>query len=152
MSTICTSRVRATAFQKFFEDNPDSLLRMVQVRSPDSQATLCIVYYLFPPPPLSPLSPPCFSLPPPSFFSPSLFLSFSPLLSFPSPFSSQIIMLRLQRVTFMALNQFLGLGHELLNQVGQLQYIVCVGGLAAILSVLWNNGCFSLFAETCHDW
>ena len=124
---ICASRVRATAFQKFFEDNPDSLLRMVQVRNPDSQGTLCIVYYLFPPPPPSLpsfhlvilfLIPPFSSFPPFSFPllpPPSPFLSFSPL---PSPFSSQIIMLRLQRVTFMALNQFLGLGHELLNQVG----------------------------------
>ncbi len=52
-------RVRSKAFEAFFKDNPDSLLRMVQ-----------------------------------------------------------IVMLRLQRVTFLALNHFLGLGRELLNQVG----------------------------------
>ncbi len=64
--TVCTSlhfisplaRVRSKAFEAFFKDNPDSLLRMVQ-----------------------------------------------------------IVMLRLQRVTFLALNHFLGLGRELLNQV-----------------------------------
>ncbi|CAI8055933.1 Patatin-like phospholipase domain-containing protein 7 [Geodia barretti] len=50
-------QVKATAFRQFFENNPDSLLRMVQ-----------------------------------------------------------ITMLRLQRVTFLALNEFLGLGHELINQ------------------------------------
>lgn len=50
-------QIRAKSFKQFFEENPDSLLRIVQ-----------------------------------------------------------IIMLRLQRVTFLALNQFLGLGHELIVQ------------------------------------
>lgn len=74
MLTLLRFRVKAVAFQSFFEENPDSLLRMVQVRT-----VLCGFHEC-----ISPV---------------------------------QIIMVRLQRVTFLALNQFLGLGRELLNQV-----------------------------------
>ena len=62
-------------FKKFFDENPDSLLRIIQVS--------CL--YL--------------------------------LLLFTVYCCLQIIMLRLQRVTFLALSQFLGLGQELLLQV-----------------------------------
>ncbi len=58
MSVFSVPRVSSKAFEEFFNDNPDSMLRMVQ-----------------------------------------------------------IVMLRLQRVTFLALNNFLGLGRELINQV-----------------------------------
>lgn len=46
--------------------------------------------------------------------------------SFTCYFSVQIIMVRLQRVTFLALNQFLGLGRELLNQVSISGVVVVV--------------------------
>ena len=36
----------------------------------------------------------------------------------------QITMLRLQRVTFLSLNEFLGLGHELINQVSLFTILV----------------------------
>ena len=86
---LFTHRVSGKAFDKFFEDNPDSMLRMVQVISHVKAMALLLLIYFF-----------CLPL--------------------------QIIMLRLQRVTFLALNQFLGLGRELLNQVQILvQYFCC---------------------------
>ena len=96
-------RVKATAFKQFFEDNPDSLLRMVQVREGKRR--------------WEGARHPSFSSLPPTSPLPSFFLRPSPSTLSLSPSLLQIIMLRLQRVTFLALNEFLGLGHELINQV-----------------------------------
>ena len=39
----------------------------------------------------------------------------------------QIIMVRLQRVTFMALHNYLGLGHELINKVSTVLCVILAG-------------------------